>query len=246
MIVDEHEMTLGQRLHNLRIDQKNRNRGSKQWTMQYVAQKLGITSGAVSQYETDRNKPSPDVLLRYAKLFNVTVDDLLSEDSSDLKLQSKPNPGSLISGKKAQLFLSQLPEKDAEQYIPYYDVEITAGKIELYFDDVEEIPEGYVYAPQYQGCVMCNVKGNSMYDLIYPGARLYVYQMADKKYIDFGQIYLIVLPSMRVLKYIRRHPTDDNKIVLASHNKEHDSWDVDKVDIINLFMVKGFENQIAM
>lgn len=155
--------------------------------------------------------------------------------------------GRLMPAEKAKLFLSQLPEKGAEQYIPYYDVEITAGKIELYFDDVEEMPEGYVYAPQYQGCVMCNVKGNSMYDLIYPGARLYVYQMPDKKYIDFGQIYLVVLSNnLRVLKYIRRHATDDAKITLASHNKEHDSWDVEKADILNLFLVKGYENQTAL
>lgn len=153
----------------------------------------------------------------------------------------------LIKGEKAKLYLSQLPDKDAELYIPYYDVEITAGRIELYFDDVEEIPEGYIYAPQYRDCIACHVKGNSMYDRIFPGSRLYVYHLSNKKYIDFGQIYLVVLDGYRLLKYIFPHPSDDTKVRLVSHNKaEYPDWDVEKADILNLFLVKGYENQNAI
>ncbi|GAB4039516.1 XRE family transcriptional regulator [Spirosoma jeollabukense] len=237
------EMTLGQKLKFLR---ENRKKLDKSWTMDFVASQVGVTKGAISQYENDINAPSTEVLYSLSKLFDINVEELLDLSIVSIGEVSKKRPGEMISGEKAKLFLSEIPEKDAELYIPYYDVEITAGKIEQYFDEVDEIPEGYVYAPQYQGCVMCNVKGNSMYDLIYPGARLYVFHLKDIKYIDFGHIYLIVTNSLRILKYIRRHPTDDTKVTLASHNPGHDSWDIEKADILNLFIVKGFENQTAM
>jgi transcriptional regulator with XRE-family HTH domain len=227
-----------------------RYRKAKKWTQDDLAAHIGVTKSMVSLYEANKAELSVDKLKSLAQLLDVKVEQIVESESTlgaiSEELVSEMRSGKLLPAQKAQLFLSQLPEKDAADYIPYYDVEITAGRIEQYFDDVEEMPEGYVYAPQYRGCVMCNVKGNSMYNLIYPGARLYVYQLHDKKYIDFGQIYLVVLNTMRVLKYIRRHPSDDTKITLSSHNKEHDDWDVEKADIINLFQVKGFENQLAM
>ncbi|UFH52517.1 XRE family transcriptional regulator [Spirosoma sp. KNUC1025] len=244
MFVDTPEMTLGQKLKQLRLDRKN---VDKKWTMDYVAQLLSVTSGAISQYETDRNKPSSETLLSIAKIYDVTIDDLLSDDALDVKSKKSDRGLSpLLPTKKIQLYLSQLPEKDAELYIPYYDVEITAGKIELYFDDVYESPEGYIYAPHYRGCIACNVKGDSMYDRIFPGSRLYVYQLPNKKYIDFGQIYLVVLEGYRLLKYIHKHPDDETKVKLVSHNKHYGDWDIDKVDILNLFLVKGYENQNAI
>lgn len=234
-------------------DNIKRYRKAKKLTQTDLAHRIGVTKSMVSLYETDKAELSVEKLKSLAQFLEVKVEQIVESDSTKGEdssrheaLKDEMRSGKLLPAKKAHLFLSQLPEKDAADYIPYYDVEITAGRIEQYFDDVDEIPEGYVYAPQYRGCVMCNVKGNSMYNLIYPGARLYIYQLHNKKYIDFGQIYLVVLNNMRVLKYIRRHPTDDTKITLSSHNKEHDDWDVEKIDIINLFQVKGFENQIAM
>lgn len=234
------EMTLGQKLKQLREDLKKQDR---KWTMDYVAGLIGVTKGAVNQYEKDDSKPSSELLKSLAKLYNVTIDDLLSDGPIDPKSKDNSGQSPLLPAEKTKLYLAQLPEKEAENYIPYYDVEITAGKIELYFDDVDEMPEGYVYAPQYRGCVMCNVKGDSMYDRIFPGARLYVYPLPNKKYIDFGQIYLVVLEGYRLLKYIHKHPTDDTMIVLSSHNKHYGDWDVEKADILNLFLVKGYENQ---
>lgn len=43
-----------------------------------MAEKLGVTKGAVGMWETDKRKPDYDVLIRIADLFNVTTDYLLS------------------------------------------------------------------------------------------------------------------------------------------------------------------------
>ncbi|MBD2700772.1 helix-turn-helix domain-containing protein [Spirosoma sp. BT702] len=244
-------MTLGQKLKDLRNSLKSTD---KKWTMEFVARSVGVSSGAISQYEGDLSVPGNDVLLSIAKLYGVGVNELIDPDETPstetYKKKKQRWNGDTVSPllpyEKTKLYLANLPDKEAELYIPFYDVEVTAGNLQLYFDDVEETPEGYVYAPQYRGCIMCHVKGDSMYDRIYPGARLYVQQLPNKKYIDFGQIYLVVLDGYRLLKYIQPHPTDETKVRLVSHNQQYHFWDVERVDILNLFLVKGYENQNAM
>lgn len=41
----------------------------RNWTLDYVAQKIGITNQAVNLIETGRRKPSYDVLVKLEKLF---------------------------------------------------------------------------------------------------------------------------------------------------------------------------------
>lgn len=45
-----------------------------------LAVKVGVTQGAVSQWESGETYPSVDKLLSLAKIFNCTLDDLFKED----------------------------------------------------------------------------------------------------------------------------------------------------------------------
>lgn len=244
---DFSNMPLGERLKQLRLEKK--------LSQSEVGKYIKKSKQMIGYYESGKNNPPLEITMKLAELFDIPISELLKVESvpiEHMKIFESYLPvwqqghNEQKKQKQAIVYFKHLPDKDAELYIPYYDVEITAGKIELYFDDVEEVPEGYVYAPQYRGCIMCNVKGDSMYDRIFPGARLYVAHLPNKKYIDFGQIYLVVLDGYRLLKYIHRHPTDDTKIILSSHNKHYEDWDVEKADVLNLFIVKGYENQSAI
>jgi transcriptional regulator with XRE-family HTH domain len=165
-------------------------RKAKKLTQSKFGAQIEVGQDAISDYENGRNQPGERIIKALIKEYSINP-DWLEHGVGNMFAQSEAihatgTPQKYISGKKAQLYLSQLPDKDAELYIPYYDVEITAGTIEQYFDDIEEVPEGYIYAPQYRNCIACNVKGDSMYDRIYPGSRLYVYHLPNRKYIDFG------------------------------------------------------------
>ncbi len=46
-------------------------------TQQQVADQLGVTKSVISFYELNERCPSPDVVVKYAKLFHVTTDYLL-------------------------------------------------------------------------------------------------------------------------------------------------------------------------
>ena len=54
-------------------------------TQEQLADKLFVTRTAVSKWETDRGFPSIDSLKAVADLFNVRIDDLVSEDDIENK-----------------------------------------------------------------------------------------------------------------------------------------------------------------
>lgn len=69
-------MIFGERIKQLRIE--------RQWTQEYVCEKLNISSGALSRYETSMYEPkSLELVKDFANLFNVSTDYLLGK--SDIR-----------------------------------------------------------------------------------------------------------------------------------------------------------------
>lgn len=63
-------MSFGERIKQLRTD--------NQWTQEYVCEKLNISPGALSRYETGMYEPkSLELIKDFADLFNVSTDYLL-------------------------------------------------------------------------------------------------------------------------------------------------------------------------
>ena len=60
---------VGERIRELR-----KQRG---WTQAQVAAKIGVTKSVISFYERQDRAPSPEVLIKFAQLFNVSADYLL-------------------------------------------------------------------------------------------------------------------------------------------------------------------------
>ncbi len=52
-------------------------------TQLQLAQRLGITKSVISFYELSERAPSPDVLIRLAKIFHVSTDYLLGLDKRE-------------------------------------------------------------------------------------------------------------------------------------------------------------------
>lgn len=65
-------MIFGERIKQLRIE--------NQWTQDFVCQKLNISHGALSRYETGMYEPkSLELIKDFANLFNVSTDYLLGK-----------------------------------------------------------------------------------------------------------------------------------------------------------------------
>lgn len=57
-------------------------RESKHLTQSQLAERLWVKKSIISAYETDARPPSLDMLIKYAKEFNVSTDYLLGIDST--------------------------------------------------------------------------------------------------------------------------------------------------------------------
>ncbi len=64
-------MDLHKRIKKLRQD--------KEWTQQELADKVGVKQKQISSYETGVSKPSANVLMRIAEVFDVSTDSLLAD-----------------------------------------------------------------------------------------------------------------------------------------------------------------------
>jgi transcriptional regulator with XRE-family HTH domain len=69
------EITFGQRVRELRAQ-----RG---WRKELLAATAGVTVRAVELWESDHRRPQFATLLRIARAFGLTVDELISGTSSD-------------------------------------------------------------------------------------------------------------------------------------------------------------------
>ena len=59
-------------------------RNAKKITLAVMAERLGVTTSAVAAYEGGSRKPSFEMLVKIARLFNVTIDNLLGYSNKDL------------------------------------------------------------------------------------------------------------------------------------------------------------------
>lgn len=50
------------------------------WTQLFLAEKMGISRQVLSNYENEINQPSPDVLIKFADIFQCSIDYLLGRE----------------------------------------------------------------------------------------------------------------------------------------------------------------------
>ena len=75
--------TFGQRLSRIRKE--------KGFTQNEIADKVGVTSQAVSKWENDLASPDIDILLKLSEIFDISVDDLLGKETKKTVLNDKPS-----------------------------------------------------------------------------------------------------------------------------------------------------------
>jgi phage repressor protein C with HTH and peptisase S24 domain len=172
-----------------------------------------------------------------ANLIDVTVHVLYKLFQGKLKLQPEisKNIGDLIEKDNPYANNQVQEEKDNYKYkiveeidstvkVPYYDIDVTAGNVQL-FQDNNQMPLDYYTVPkEIQDVDFCfKVRGDSMYDKILPGAIVFVKQIIDISVIEFGQVFIVITEEQRMVKYVRRHPIrPDDMVLLRSHNNHYD------------------------
>lgn len=120
---------------------------------------------------------------------------------------------------------------------PIYDIDATCG-IEIR-DYRDEKIIGWIDIPSInKEAIIIKASGDSMKPVIKDGSMIAIREIKSWDIIVFGQIYLVVTPEYRLLKYIRKSK-DENIVILKSANEEFDDIELPKTQITKLFLVEN-------
>lgn len=127
--------------------------------------------------------------------------------------------------------------------IPVYDIDVTAGCRPLERMLTDDRVKGYVDLPLLnRDSILVRVSGDSMEPRIMDGGFIAIRPVKTSSSIFWGQTYLVVMPDYRMVKVLRRHPTDQSMVILHSENPLYDDMDVEREEIEALFLVETILN----
>ncbi len=125
----------------------------------------------------------------------------------------------------------------AEQGVPVYDIDVTAGTMSREMIFADERIVGHINVPGVsRDCRIVRVSGDSMSPVINSGDYIAVRQVSDMSILYWGQIYVVLLDDYRMVKYLRRHERND-MVTLRSENPAYDDIDLPRSAIRALFFV---------
>lgn len=200
------------------------------FTIKSFGDSIGMTRNGVYDI-LKREYLKGDLINDIAKVLKVQSSEFIDYD---IKESAKKN----VTRGTADYF------QTAEKAIPYYDVDVSAGRITL-FDDNKEIPKSYVSFPAFDDCDFAiNIWGDSMYPKYRNGDVIICKEIHDwKSFVQYGECYLIVThskhgDSQRFVKFVRKSERKEH-FKMVSENQKHDAFDVPVTEIRKMYIVKG-------
>lgn len=188
-------------------------------TQAEIAAFLGCTQGFISQVEKGVSTLSPEF-----------ISVILANPDWDT---------SMFTGESEMLKEGVGDSSGRGSRIRYWvDVDATAGGVEL-FDDMTTNRFIDLSIPEFRDCTdAVNLYGDSMMPL-YRNGQIIILKEWKESFIDFGNVYLVITCNgNRMVKYLRRG-SDPDHVLCISENKDFDPFEIERKDILRLYLVKG-------
>lgn len=192
---------------------------------------LGISSQAVSNWYT-RN--TFDAELLYTKCDFINPAWLLTGKGSMLK----DNLSGIKTIDEADSSFMPTTSMSPSVGTPYYDVDFIGGFDEVFNSQVNMSATNIVIRGFEKASLWCNVTGHSMEPKINHGDIIALRQCTLND-IQYGEIYAVVLDTIRTIKILRRSPDPDKLRFIPINTEDYDEQEFDKSRIMNVFEVIG-------
>lgn len=152
---------------------------------------------------------------------------MLKDDSNGIKTIDEATPSSMPA-------TSMNPSIGT----PYYDVDFIGGFDEVFNSQVNIPATNIVIRGFEKASLWCNVTGHSMEPKINHGDIIALRQCTLND-IQYGEIYAVVLDTIRTIKILRRSPDPDKLRFIPINTEDYDEQEFDKSRIVNIFEVIG-------
>ena len=202
---------------------------------------LGITPQGLSTWI---KRESFDIELIFAKCEGLSAQWLLTGEGEMLKpnVLAVATPGAdaadgrpIASDKDTNNFRIL---QEIGQGKPYYDVDFIGGFSEIFNSQVT-VPACNVVVPGFEkASLWCNVTGHSMEPKINHGDIIALRECAVDD-IQYGEIYAVVLDTLRTIKILRRGSTPDVLRYVPINIQNFDEQEFPVARILHIFEVLG-------
>lgn len=240
-------MEIGEKIKAYRL-----NRGE---SLTEFANNANVSRDRLAKWEQLKSKPNYNDLAAISNYLEVSMETLTGKyfpEHLNLSKEAQASysvPTIMPSGDILKVGGGKFPRKkpDGRILIPFYDIDFTAGDIEL-FDDFNELAPTYMLdIPEFYGCTAFRVFNNSMEKLIKSGATLFGTKVNEwQDHLEYGPMYGIVCTDKRkYLKYIRKaQGKEETHFLLRSENiEEYDDFYIPKSKIKSLWLIHGALNR---
>jgi len=227
--------TIGSRLSHV-IELKNTNPNK-------ISVGTDIHASTVKNYILDKGKPDNLKLDKIADFLGVQR-DWLKSGTGNMELSDYDQNETINHFSETELDYKKNQKKETKG-VPYYDVEFTAGFLEVENNN-SIMPDSYVSHPFFKGCdYVVRASGQSMAKVICHGDAIGLVKINNwKEFFPFGEIYAIVTnDGFRMVKVITKGDTDDYYTLISkpTDNKkdEFPNQQIKKSSIMSIFKVQA-------
>lgn len=197
------------------------------------AEKLGVSEGNIRGY-IKGVVPKADVLEKIVRSYDISPEWLLT------------GHGEMELSRNHQIKIENFQEKvektsvslDPALGVPYFDVDFLGGFSEIY-NNQTVVPACNIVAPGFEKATLwCNVTGHSMEPKINHGDVIALRECTVQD-IQFGEIYAVVLDTIRTIKILRRGSSPDVLRYVPINITNFDEQEFPLSRIVNVFEVLG-------
>lgn len=212
-------------------------RKNERLTQEQLAEKIGIKRSLLGAYEEGRADPRLNNLLAISRIFNVSVDQLISTNINKDTLSSFPNDSNNLK------VLSITVDKENKENIELVPYKASAGYLNGYAD-----PEYLGQLPKFQLPMLPSIgtyrafeiSGDSMLPLQSGTVVIgqYVEQLAD---IKSGQTYVLLTNNEGVVyKRIINQVNEKGSLLLISDNDYYPPYEVSANEVLEIWAAKSY------
>ena len=224
------------------MDIVNRNlkflRAKEGLTQREFAERLGLKQASVGAYEEGRATPPLSVLSELARLFIVSVDNLIGADLSTL-----PEKSWRVSGKPRKEVLAITVDSHNRENVELVTQKASAGYLSGFQDPefVKELPKiSMPVLPRNRTYRAFEIQGDSMLP-IQPGSIIFAEYVEDVSSIKNAKLYVLVTRHDGIVfKRVFNFTGDEHKLLLVSDNRAYEPYGVDVSEILEVWAAKAF------
>ena len=211
-------------------------------TQEQMAQQIGIKRSLLGAYEEGRADPRISNLLKFAEIFNLSVDQLIG---SDLTIENETiSEEDYIKSAKSNLrVLSITVDNNDRENIELVPQKAAAGYLNGYSDPeyIEELPKFHLpVLPENATYRAFEISGDSMLPL--RSGTIVVGQFVESSTeLKNGKTYVLITRDEGIVyKRIFKYADNPELFCFASDNSQYSAYDVNGGDIVEIWEGKAF------